>query len=119
VRRPQLWPAEVHGEWSSDVQIDATYPVGYQYEIVMDEGAITVPRILFRGRLSVHVTSFPHVRLVEYADALNSSRIASSVSADFSVGQHELTVTFQRVTIGGVHNLAIRVEKAATVENES
>jgi hypothetical protein len=110
-QHPELWPSDVHGKWQRDVKIDAHYPEGEQYKFETLVGMIAIPRILFKGRLQIQVTSFPHVRFLEYTDAVSKCRVASSVSADFNVGEHELSVTFERVTINGLHNLAVRVRR--------
>lgn len=110
-RRPELWPVDPNHEWSSDVEINAQYPTNSRYELDTAHGYVPIPGILFRGTLSIHVREIPFSRVLEYGDELTGERIASSVAADFTLEEHAVRVSLERVTVDGTERLAVRMAR--------
>ena len=110
-RRPHLWPKDVRSQWSDEVEIDAGYPIGNQYEVVTKIGPVLIPRILFKGVLMLHPTAVPFTKFTEYADELTGTRISSSVAADVSLAGQLHTITLDRISIDAAEMLSFRVQK--------
>ena len=111
-RRPDLWPEELRAGWSREVEIDAIYPADDCYALTPAAGHVPVPRILFRGTLSLRMTTAPFTQFAEYRDEVTDQRVASSVSADFTADEQAYRITLERVLIDGVEDLRFRIARA-------
>jgi hypothetical protein len=111
-RRPHLWPSVVAGQSAiTDVEIDAIYPTGNQYAVHTDAGAVYIPRILFKGTLSIAAVEVPFSRFTEYADSGTKERLVASAQAQFELEQRPATPQLGHITIDGTERLAIRVTR--------
>jgi hypothetical protein len=111
-RRPNLWPDNTTSDWSSDVEIDATYPADDCYILDTTAGQVPIPRILFRGILGIKMDVVPFVQFAEYRDELADCRVAACVSADYTVDEQGYRVTLERISVDGLENLRLRITKA-------